>query len=324
MKKKLPTVVELFAGAGIFGSAFAYERFRLQSAVELNLQAAETYRMNLGDHVFVGDIRNAHPQGRADVLIAGPPCQGFSTLGKRNKRDPRNRLSLHVLRWLDVVRPKIVVIENVPQFLQSSQAKTIQKRLLEKGYHVSTGVLDAFDYGVPQHRQRAILIASKVGGIRIAKPRYKVTKVKDAWLGLPSEPNGENHHDFRMPSALAEERMKSIPLGGDKRDLLQDRPDLCPPSWESTRSEVTDIWGRMTWDAPSNTLRTCFLNPSKGRYIHPEQNRVISIREGARLQTIPDTFQFAGTPYQIACQIGNSVPFTLGRCIARAVRRRVA
>jgi len=125
MSNRKPTVVELFAGAGIFGSAFATERFRLVLAVELNPEAAGTYRRNLGNHIVTADVTTVAPSGRADVLVAGPPCQGFSSLGKRDKSDPRNRLSLQVLKWAEVLRPKVVVIENVPQFLNSPQARRI-------------------------------------------------------------------------------------------------------------------------------------------------------------------------------------------------------
>lgn len=118
--------------------------------------------------------------------------------------------------------------------------------------------------------------------------------------------------------------MELIPAGGDKRDILRRAPHLAPPSWHRTTCEVTDVWGRLDWDAPANTLRTCLLNPSKGRYIHPEQHRVISLREAARLHSIPDSWSFAGTPYQVARQIGNSVPPKLGAVVARACRRRLA
>jgi DNA (cytosine-5)-methyltransferase 1 len=113
--------------------------------------------------------------------------------------------------------------------------------------------------------------------------------------------------------------MRVIRPGGDKRDVMRYAPELTPPSWWRLRCQVTDAWGRMEWDRPSNTIRTALQNPSKGRYIHPEQHRVISLREAARLHTIPDGWRFAGSPKQVARQIGNSVPPSLGRAVARAV-----
>jgi DNA (cytosine-5)-methyltransferase 1 len=148
--------------------------------------------------------------------------------------------------------------------------------------------------------------------------------VREAWQGLPAEPDGKNHHYAPKPTLLALERIRLIQPGGDKRDVLLLRPDLAPPSWRRSRTEITDVWGRMEWDRPSNTLRTALLNVSKGRYIHPEQHRVISLREAARLQSIPDEWQFATEPYPIARQIGNSVPPLLGLAVARAVREALA
>ncbi len=160
-------MAELFAGAGIFGSAFAKEKFSLVSAIELDPIASESYRRNLGEHVITSDIRIVTPTGRADVLIAGPPCQGFSSLGKRDESDVRNNLSLQVLKWMDVLRPKVIVIENVPQFLKSPQACKIASCLESRNYLVTTIVLDSYDYGVPQHRTRGFLLASKVGELDV-------------------------------------------------------------------------------------------------------------------------------------------------------------
>jgi len=112
-----------------------------------------------------------------------------------------------------------------------------------------------------------------------------------------------------------------IPEGGDKRDIMRAAPELAPPSWWSFPGQLTDVWGRMEWDRPANTLRTCLQNASKGRYIHPEQERVISLREAARLHSIEDTWSFSGLPTQVARQIGNSVPPRLGRAVARCVRQ---
>lgn len=224
------------------------------------------------------------------------------------------------MKWAEVMRPTTVVIENVPGFLESTVWRRLASRFEALGYEVVGHVLNALDFGVPQSRTRSFTIASKKGlpEIHIPKRRSYVT-VREAWDGLSRRPNGENFHYGPSPSELAFARMRVIPAGGDKRDILDRRPDLAPPSWRKVTCEVTDVWGRMDWDAPCNTLRTAFLNPSKGRYIHPSQHRVITLREAARLQSIPDSFQFEGLPTQIARQIGNSVPPKLGRAVARAV-----
>lgn len=316
------TVVDLFAGAGLLSGAFVSEGFRIVRAIEANEVASATYRRNLGDHVQVADIRRLRPEGRCDVLIAGPPCQGFSTLGKRNPRDSRNLLSLLVAEWACVLRPKVVVIENVATFLHSNVWESVRHRLCRAGYDVKAFILNALDFGVPQSRMRSFTLASRVGfcPIRPVDAERTSTTVREAWHGLSGRPNGLANHYAPRPSALARARMAVIPPGGDKRDVMRNAPKLTPPSWWGVRSEVTDVWGRMHPDRPSNTLRTAFQNPSKGRYLHPTQDRVISLREAARIQSISDDWAFVGLPTQIARQIGNSVPPLLGRAVARSVR----
>jgi DNA (cytosine-5)-methyltransferase 1 len=243
-------------------------------------------------------------------------------LGTRDETDPRNRLSLKVAVWAEALSPKIVVIENVPTFLGSAYWEQLKASLEALGYSTSAVVLNAVEYGLPQIRRRCFAFASKRGLPQIdSRWHGKPKTVRQAWEGLPSEPTGENGHVAPKPSAIALARMKVIPPGGDKRDVLRLAPHLAPKSWGKIRGEATDVWGRMVWDEPCNTLRTALLNASKGRYIHPEQNRVITLREAARLHSIPDGWRFVGTPYQVARQIGNGVPPALGRVVARAVIR---
>jgi len=318
MRDNRPRVVDLFAGAGLFSYAFKQVGFQVVRAIELDPVAAETYARNVGDHVEVGDVARLVPSGRCDVLIAGPPCQGFSTLGGRKRDDPRNKLSLHVTRWARAMRPRVVVVENVAAFLGSPEWELLARSLRRAGYEVESLVLNACDYGVPQIRRRSFTIGHRSAArFPTPRPRRTVRTVRDAWRGLPNQPDERNHHVAPTPSALALARMRVIPPGGDKRDVMQKAPHLAAPSWWRLPSEATDVWGRMEWDKPCNTLRTALQNASKGRYIHPEQNRVISLREAARLHSIPDRWSFAGLPTQIARQIGNSVPPGLGRAVAR-------
>lgn len=316
-----PTVVDLFAGAGLFSHAFRREGFSILRAVEADRNAAATYAANFGEKVDVADIAGVTPRGRCDVLIAGPPCQGFSTLGKRDAADPRNELSLHVARWAAVLKPQVVVVENVAAFLESASWRALARALERLGYDVTAEVCDAADFGVPQRRVRSATFASRRGPIAFDRPtRTHARTVAQAWKGLPSVPDGRGLNVCLKTTPLALARMQAIPPGGGKRDIIERAPHLVPPSWLRKRTEITDVWGRMEWSKASNTLRTEFVNPSKGRYIHPEQHRVISLREGARLQSIPDSYVFAATvPYIVARQIGNSVPPLLGRALARAV-----
>jgi DNA (cytosine-5)-methyltransferase 1 len=321
-RSSVPVVVDLFAGAGLFSRAFRDLGFRVDRAIELDPVAAETYALNNGRHVEVADVRKRDTSA-CDILIAGPPCQGFSTLGSRNPSDPRNLLSLEVVRWARATRPLIVVVENVAAFLKAPVWALLKNELESIGYEVSAGIYDAVDFGVAQRRARSFTFASRVGLPQL-NPDKRATgpvSVKEAWEGLPPTPNGRNQHYAPEPTPLARSRMRVIPTGGDKRDLMRHAPQLCPPSWWKTRNEVTDIWGRMLWEEPANTLRTGLLDPTKGRYIHPEQDRVISLREAARLHSIDDTWVFHGSPSRIARQIGNSVPPLLGRAIAGAIAK---
>jgi DNA (cytosine-5)-methyltransferase 1 len=319
MRVRKPRVVDLYAGAGLFSFSFLQAGFELVDAIELDPVAARTYAENLGYHVRVEDVRRIRPEGRCEVLLAGPPCQGFSTLGSRRPDDPRNLLSLEVARWAAILRPLIVVVENVEAFLRSKVWSCLADQLGRLGYEVSAFVLDAADFGAPQFRRRSFTIASTIGLISAPRRAARRTSVREAWRGLASVPDGRNNHLSPRPSTIALARMKVIPAGGDKRDVMRKAPRLAAPSWWKVHCEVTDAWGRMDWDRPCNTLRTALQNASKGRYIHPEQHRVISLREAARLHTVPDEWGFFGLPTQIARQIGNSVPPALGRAVARSI-----
>lgn len=318
--KTRPTVQELFAGAGLLSHAFETEGFEVTRAIEIDPVAAETYRLNLGSQVRVADVTAVKPEGRCDVLVAGPPCQGFSTLGKRDPADPRNRLSLAVLPWARKLRPHTVVVENVAAFLDSPVAISLIRGLRREGYRVRRYVLNALDFGVPQIRHRCFVVASRseIGSLEPLREPF-ARCVSDAWEDLPSVPDGRNGHYAPDPSPLALARMKAIPEGGDRRDVMSVAPELTPPSWWRLQSQVTDAWGRLRWDRPSNTLRTCLQNASKGRYVHPEQHRVMSLREAARIHSVDDGWRFHGLPTQVARQIGNSVPVWLGRAVARTV-----
>lgn len=315
-----PTVIDMFAGTGLLSYAFVREGFNVVEAYEKDPRAAETYACNVGRHITIGDIEHIRPDTTCDVLIAGPPCQGFSTLGKRDHHDPRNFLSVYVAKWAKILQARVVVIENVAAFLRAPVSTYLARYFKKMGYSVTAQIIDAIDFGCPQKRLRSFMIASCIGHPVIRRVvRGYPKNVREAWYGLPKKPDHRNWHYAPTPSPLALARMQVIPEGGGKRDIMRRAAHLAPPSWWKVIGDVTDVWGRMEWDKPSNTIRTAFINPSKGRYIHPEQNRVISLREGARLQGIPDDWEFSGVPYQISRQIGNSVPLPLGRAVARAV-----
>ena len=268
-----PRAVDLFAGAGLLSYAFAREGFEISLAIESDRRAVETYRRNLGDHIVHGDIARIAPQGRCDVLIGGPPCQGFSTLGKRRMEDPRNGLAAHFVKWARELNPKIVVVENVEPFAMTDQGERLARQFRKLGYEVQVEVLDAATYGAAQRRRRSFTVGTKMGNVSISPlPHFGDATVRDAWRGLSRCPDGENSHYSPEPSLIARERMKLIPPGGGKADLMRVAPEICPPSWWRSRIELTDVWGRLRWDRPSNTIRTCF-NKRVKRQVHPPRSR---------------------------------------------------
>jgi DNA (cytosine-5)-methyltransferase 1 len=235
--------------------------------------------------------------------------------------DARNRLALEIPKWAKALGASIVVIENVPRFLDTPTLRTLAAALKRQGYDIQMCALDASAFGVPQLRERAFTIASRIGPVQIPRSSTASPRTfREVVLDHATRKN-DPMHIWPEPSALALERFRVIPRNGDKRDVMRLRPDLCPDSWAKISGEATDVWGRVNPDAPSNTLRCTFQNPSKGRYIHPFKHRVLSLREGARLQGIPERWEMCGERYPIARQIGNGVPVPLARAIGRSLLR---
>ncbi|MBK1546032.1 DNA cytosine methyltransferase [Enterobacter hormaechei] len=314
-------VAELFAGAGLMGGGFKAAGFKSIFAAELDERAVETYNTNLEPVAKIHDATCVEADLQYDVLVAGPPCQGFSTLGRRDPLDVRNSLSLSVYEWAKQHKPKVVVIENVPQFLESEYWQILHSKFTSDGYRCVTWILNAHDYGVAQIRRRSFTIFSLVKLPELPTPNLIKQSVRDAFEGLSDVPDGKNYHVSPKPTELALSRMRIIPPAGDKRDVMTLAPELCPPSWLKMGNQAVDVWGRMDWNKPANTIRCSFQSASKGRYLHPTQNRVISIREGARLQGIPDNWHFCGDRTSIARQIGNGVPVPLAEAVARSIYR---
>jgi DNA (cytosine-5)-methyltransferase 1 len=318
--------IDLFAGAGGLSLGLQRAGGRPVLAVELDQECVETYELNFpGSAAVAADVREFDWAGlKADVVVGGPPCQGFSSLGHRRADDPRNALTLEMLRCTETVSPRALVVENVPRFLQSSQCAHLTARLREAGFAVRTGVVNCADYGVPQRRSRALLVAA-LRGLPIPWPRPthgaqglpRHRTVADAFARLPSQPDGVNRHDAKEVSQTYLERFRSIGEGGARRQLP---PDLELPCWREA-SGHNDVLGRLEWHKPATTVRTEFFRPEKGRFLHPVEDRPITAREAARLQSFPDSFRFPErhTLYSLGRQIGNAVPPLLGEAIGRAL-----
>lgn len=302
-------VIDLFAGCGGMTLGFVRAGFEPVLAVEWDIDAASTYAANFDpdvSHTLCRDIAdvNAAEVPEADVVIGGPPCQGFSTLGHQDDNDPRNTLWREYVRVLQAANPSMFVIENVDRFVKSPEFGLLQREV-ESGalsqYKIVAGVLNAADYGVPQKRRRTIVIGSRVGEPLLPRPTRSAdgASVRSRWktvesaigsvrrdprdpkkLGGPSVDFFEKSvpgpfsttqmHVKRNPTAVSLERYDVIPPGGGRFDLMKKRPDLLPPCWANKKTGTTDVMGRLRWDEPSVTIRTEFFKPEKGRYLHPQ------------------------------------------------------
>ena len=321
---KSRTFIDLFCGAGGLALGFVYAGFKSVFAVDSDGPAAETYRRNFKHEVWDRPIEELeHIPVTADIVIGGPPCQGFSPLGKMiplAEHRSMNKLWRHYMRIVEEVRPVAFVVENVPEFLRSMEFTALERRAVELGYRVAAGVLNAVEFGVPQQRKRTFVIA--VSGVT---PRLPVAiderlTVRDAIRDLPLRPDGVNWHIGRNPTPRSVKRYKCVPPGGNRFDLMRKRPDLAPRCWLNKPAGSTDVFGRLEWDKPALTIRTEFFKPEKGRYLHPAAQRPITHREAARLQTFPDDFEFYGSKIQVAKQIGNAVPPKLAMAVAKELK----
>lgn len=328
------SLVDLFAGCG--GMTLGFEqtgRFRSVFAVEWDEPAAETYRRNFGDHILAGPIEQVDEFPRCDVLIGGPPCQGFSALNMLGVGLERRTLWREYLRALQQSAPSAFVMENVPELLRSAEYQAFADEARALGYSVDGRILNAADFGVAQRRRRAIVIGSRAGAFSWPEPSHFPPDAvplggapwqtfRDAVAGLPLEPSSENWHRPRNPRPLSVERYMTIPGEGEGRfDLAARRPDITPACWLRKKSGSTDVFGRLWWDRPAFTIRTEFYKPEKGRYLHPSEHRPITIREAARCMSFPDGFELPEEQPMttVAKQVGNAVPPLLARSIADAL-----
>ncbi|MEN3538363.1 DNA cytosine methyltransferase [Microbispora sp. ZYX-F-249] len=344
------TVIDLFAGAGGLAQGFKQARLGYQTvfAVEIDPAAARTFKQNFGCPVYDGPIEKVSDEDypKADVIIGGPPCQGFSPLGRDRDDASRavlNELWQQYLRAVRLVRPKAFVIENVPEFQKSAQfARLLQ--LMEtdkelKDYKFGYGVLNAADYGVPQNRRRGIFVAvrdveevpwppepthgpnspNNTPYVSLSATIADLPDYPERTEITVDESGRQDLHIRRTPTQKSLERYRAIPPGGNRFDLRRNRPDLEPRCWADKATGTTDVMGRLWWDRPSVTIRTEFYKPEKGRYLHPVHDRPITHREAARIQSFPDDFVFVGSKIEVARQIGNAVPPLLGQKLAQFV-----
>lgn len=342
-------VLDLFAGAGGFSAGLdKIKNMKTVVAVDFDKYATETFQKNFKDaYVITGDLTDqkikdeiikVSKDRKVNMIVGGPPCQGFSLKGKNlGFDDPRNFLFLEYYALVKAIKPEVFVIENVKNILNSENGY-FKNQIIEKfsslGYIINYGVLNAKNFGVPESRERAIIIGSLTRSIDLPVGDKKSVTVRDAISDLAYLESGEGvfecdyknapesayqkklrgkklyNHTATNHSKVALEKLAMIPPEGDKSSL---------PKELHGKQKFATTWSRLQWDTYSPTIDTRFDTPSNGRNSHPFLNRSITPREAARIQSFDDDFVFYGPKSSVCKQIGNAVPPLLGKAIGDAV-----
>jgi len=338
-------VVDLFSGVGGFSQGFISQGFEIEFAIEFNKDIAKSYQLNHPKtEMYDIDIKDVdfsklkEKHKKIDVIVGGPPCQGFSQKGKRlSIDDERNFLFKRFIDAVEVFKPKYFVLENVPNILTTANGffkNEIIEGFEKLGYKVNAKTLLASDYGVPQNRRRAFFIGVLNGEkLNFPKPHNQKTTIKEAIYDLPfiDSGQGEKFYDYEKSakskyqkllrkkskgiynhistnhSTIAIERLKLIPKGKGKEVL---------PAEHRTKSIYSGTWCRLLENGFASTITTRFDTPSSGLFTHPILNRCLTVREAARIQSFSDTFIFHGTKTSQMKQVGNAVPPLLAKEIA--------
>lgn len=341
--------IDLFAGCGGLSKGFMDAGFDVIVGVDNDVAALNTFRLNhngavalnadLSLHETFDKIKEIANKKKIDVIVAGPPCQGFSLTGPRNFDDKRNKLYLAVFEAVKQYSPKAFIIENVPgmaTLYNGEIQKEILRRFRNLGYNVESKILCAADYGVPQIRKRLIFMGIKenLGKPRFPEPKFtpeNYRTCRDAISDLPalvddlgyeeskyiSPPRTEyqkimrkkctvlHNHTATRHTQKVKDTIALVPEGGNYKDL---------PAGVGESRKFHEAWTRYDGNKPSKTIDTGHRN-----HFHYEYNRVPTVRENARLQSFPDDFVFTGTRTQQYRQVGNAVPPLLGYCLGKEI-----
>jgi DNA (cytosine-5)-methyltransferase 1 len=322
-RKRPFTAIDLFCGCGGLSQGVKQAGFDVILAVDNSKEAIASYKLNHPEvatlqrdvrSLLASDFKKVLANRDLDILAGCPPCQGFSSVRRLNKdrsvRDSRNILLLEFLRIVKITKPKAVMLENVPGLERYFLFKKFVKGLAKAGYHVDYSVVNVAHYGVPQRRRRFILVGSRLGPIKVKQPNGITRTVWDAIGSLepPKTTSDPLHRIVPKHTDKVRDIIKLVPKnGGSWREIPKRYWLEC-----HTKKNVgfNDIYGRLRWDTVSSTITGGCLNPSKGRFLHPTKNRVITPREAALLQSFPRHYRFpTDIPRGIlASLIGNALP----------------
>ncbi|MGY3553948.1 DNA cytosine methyltransferase [Williamsia sp. R60] len=329
--------IDAFSGAGGLSLGLSNAGFDMRLAFDNNQIAVDTHRKNLPGRAEVLDAAMTSgsellelaglERGEAALLAGGPPCQGFSLQRRGARDDPRNLLVLRYLDWLDEIRPRAFLIENVTAIRSirgTHLLNAVEERAKELGFDVHSKILNAVDFGVPQRRRRAFLVGVPSGSKFFwpAESDKPPRTVRDAFTELPAPPRDgtphpfvPNHYRETRLSARNVERIRHVPEGGGREHL----PERLQLKCHSGTHRHLDTYGRLSRDEPAVTITARFDSFTRGRFGHPTEDRSITLREGARLQSFPDDFVFLGNREDGARLIGNAVPPLLAEQIGKSI-----
>jgi DNA (cytosine-5)-methyltransferase 1 len=342
----MPTssVIDLFCGIGGLTHGFVLEGFDVAAGIDSDASCRYAYEKNNSARFIEADVAqlsgddvsSLYPEGSLKILIGCAPCQPFSNYTNKHKKKNTEQWSLlnDYGRLIEEVQPEIVSMENVPSLGTKDIYKDFVDLLERNNYHVTWKNVYCPDYGIPQMRWRLVLLASKLGEINLIAPTHypeDYVTVKDTIGHLPPIVAGETYIDDPLHKASNMSpknfsRIRSSVPGGTWHDWAENL--LAPCHRKESGNSYYNVYGRMEWNKISPTITTEFTGFGNGRFGHPEQDRALSLREGALLQTFPRNYEFfePGSMYYIshvAKYIGNAVPVELGRAIARSIRKHL-
>lgn len=337
-------VVDLFCGIGGLSHGFRKEKFKVVAGIDFDESCKYAFEKNNKANFYCEDlsvvdsqkISDLFPEGKTKILVGCAPCQAFSTLSQKYKDNDKWKMLYSFGRIIESVQPEIVSMENVPNLRNYRGGKVLDdflKTLKNNQYYVTWKIVDSSEYGVPQRRRRLVLLASKLGQIDFIKPTFLKNKVtvREAIEHLPAIEDGQSAKDDRLHrsrklSPLNKKRIESTPRGGGWKDWPSELVLECHKK-ESGKT-FGSVYGRMNWDDVAPTMTTQCTGLGNGRFGHPEQDRAISLREAALIQSFPSEYEFYdpngefSTP-KIEMHIGNAVPVKLGQVIARSIRKHL-
>ncbi len=315
--------IDLFSGCGGLSEGLRKAGFNVIAAFDNDKDSVATYRLNhQKTKVFEQDIRNIKIaeirkllNNKPLHLLAGcPPCQGFSSVRrlnkKQSKRDNRNNLVLEYLRFVKGLKPLTIMMENVPGLVNYNLFKYVVRELRKLGYNPKFRSVNLHEYGVPQRRKRLVVVGSLLGEIDIVNPTGEKITVRDTIGRMESITKTQDpiHRIVASHTPEVMNRIKAIPKNGGSRTDLPKKFQL--QCHKKTKVGFNDIYGRLRWDDYSSTITGGCLNPSKGRFLHPQQNRALTAREASLLQTFSLKYKFPVgiSKTSISLLIGNALP----------------